>query len=145
MPTKIYKLHSDSTFAVSGTWRDGMYEVNLPVDEIDPSLEWFLDVQTFFINDAFEGAPYMVVLPTVNFRNSVYTNTTKNVSNIMLLTYQAEYQKQIDTNVMSNRITTPMQFKGTMIRVQIVDPTTGLTTTLGTTNNWSMILVLYAK
>lgn len=149
---KVYRIHINSDDKISGSFNNSFYYINLGTIELDKDYDWFLSIETFVINQIspslYLDPPYIICLPDVSMKSTSYSTLDQGVKNIILLSNLSTYNNSITCDSTGNHVANVNQFDGKVMRVQMLDSTTGEPYVFPDVNDtntikWSMILVLH--
>lgn len=139
-----YKIHISSANALAGDWRDGIYNIDLPVVSLGDQHQWQIAVESFVVNNAVT-IPYLVVSPTLPIMNAPYSTFLGGPLNVILTGQGSVNRCDVNTSFVGLKITNPLLLRNTNIVVQLYSVSGVLlaSNAFGASAVWSMTLVVY--
>lgn len=148
---RFYRVAIYSKDAISGTFADGVYSINL--DDIPEPNAYHIAVESFVMN--YSGNNFTKPVPfVIEFLDIVQPdsfNTSSRTNNRILLTgMQSSSFGGYQNNIFSSSIGVPLSdtsiMRNKQLRIQIKDiddTTSGIVTALGAGTKWIMTLLIY--
>jgi len=146
MSRRLYNIYFNSGSAISGTWNDAYFQVNLITDPFSDKYDYYCAVENFTLDSALTTA-FIVVMPNVSI-GSTYSTLNKTNQNIILLNNGLNFSEAITTKSVGNKISDLSSFMNNIIHIQILNANNGALaqpTNVGTTPNWNMLLTIYGE
>lgn len=147
---RFYRVCIFSKDAVSGTFADGVYAVNL--DDIPEPNAYHIAVESLVMNyttNLTKPVPFIIEFLDINQPDS-YNTSSKTNNRILLTGMQSNSFGGYQNNIFSSSIGVPLVdtniMKNKQLRIQIKDiddTTTGITSALGAGTKWVMTLLIY--
>ncbi len=142
---RLYNIYFNSSSAISGTWNDCLFQVNLVCQDYD-KYNWFSAVENFTIDEVLTTA-FIVVIPNVSI-GSTYSTLNKTNQNIVLLNNGVSFNEAITLKSIGNNISDITSFVNNVVHIQILNANNGaLAQPLANENtpNWNMLFTIYGE
>jgi len=145
MMRRLYNIYFNSSSAISGSWNDCLFQVNLVCQDYD-KYNWFSAVENFTIDEVLTTA-FIVVIPNVSI-GSTYSTLNKTNQNIVLLNNGVSFNEAITLKSIGNSISDITSFVNNVVHIQILNANSGaLAQPLAGENtpNWNMLFTIYGE
>jgi len=146
---RLYNIYFNSSSAISGTWNDSFFKINLVTYPNDDQYDFYFAVENFTIDQVLESA-FIVVMPNIAI-GSTYSTLNGTNQNIVLLNNGITFNEALTLKSIGNKINDIKSFVNNIVEVQILNANNGqpaVISTLveeGTIPNWNLMFCIYGE
>jgi hypothetical protein len=143
---KSFKILINSGNAISGNQKDGMYKVNLPLDDTDKHKIWQYGVETFCIetNDPLIlPSTLLLDIPSITQRDS-YSTLSGNPNTVMMTMKSGVFYNNIfDFSQLGMPLNSIQQFVNGQINIRLLNNDGVVSADIGANCVWSLLLTIW--
>ena len=144
---RSYRIFINSMNAISGDNKDGLYKINLPIENSDKYRKWQYGIEYFCYdtNSPLAGVPntWVIDIPTFTQNDSYSTMTNNNSYSVLPVRGGVFFQDTLNFSKLGLPINNINLFVNGMINIRILNSNGVLATDVGAYCVWSMIIIIW--